>query len=125
MQGNVLDLAIGIIVGLAFKAVVDSVVNDILMNFIAAIFGKPNFDALKFSVGQGEIEFGKTITALVNFLIIAFVLLLIVKLLAFLNVAKLRAQGTRECPYCRTFVPVDASRCPACTSEITPALVDD
>lgn len=54
LQGNVLDLAIGIIVGLAFKAVVDSVVNDVLMNFIAAIFGKPNFDALKFSVGQGR-----------------------------------------------------------------------
>lgn len=50
---------------------------------------------------------------------------MIVKLLAYLNIVKLRAQGSRECPYCRTFTPVDASRCPACTSNIEPALVDD
>ena len=65
LQGNVLDLAIGIVMGIAFKAVVDSVVGDILMNFIAAIFGKPNFDSLNFHVGDGVIEYGKTITALV------------------------------------------------------------
>lgn len=71
------------------------------------------------------IEYGKTITVMVNFLIIAFVLLVIVKFLAFMNVAKLRAQGSRECPFCRTFIPVDASRCPACTSTVEPTLVDD
>ncbi len=125
LQGNALDLAIGIILGIAFKAVVDSVVGDILMNFISAIFGKPNFDNLLFHVGQGEIDYGKTITAIVNFLIIAIVLLLMVKLLARLNIAKLRAQGTRECPYCRSFVPVDASRCMYCTSNIEPVLVED
>jgi len=125
LQGNALDLAIGIILGIAFKAVVDSVVGDILMNFIGAIFGKPNFDSLFFHVGNGEIDYGKTITATVNFLIIAIVLLVMVKLLARLNIAKLRAQGTRECPYCKTFIPVDASRCLACTSTVEPVLVDD
>lgn len=125
LQGNALDLAIGIVLGIAFKAVVDSVVGDILMNFIGAIFGKPNFDNLNFHVGNGQIDYGKTITATVNFLIIAFVLLVIVKLLERLNIVKLKAQGTRECPYCRSFVPVDANRCMYCTSDIEPVLADD
>ncbi|HLZ69736.1 MAG TPA: large conductance mechanosensitive channel protein MscL [Dehalococcoidia bacterium] len=124
LQGNALDLAIGIILGIAFKAVIDSLVGDVLMNLIGAIFGKPNFDNLLFHVGQGEINYGKTITATVNFLIIAIVLLAVVKLLARLHIAQLRAQGTRECPYCRSFIPVDASRCLYCTSTVEPTLVE-
>ena len=74
LRGNALDLAIGVVLALAFSGVVDALVDGVLMNFIAAIFGQPNFDALTFSVGDGVIEYGKLLTALVNFVIVAGVL---------------------------------------------------
>ena len=70
-RGNVVDLAVGIIIGAAFGAVVTSFTDDVLMPFIGAIVGKPSFDLLTFTVGDGVIRYGAFITALVNFLIIA------------------------------------------------------
>ncbi len=71
MQGNVVDLAVGIVIGAAFGAVVNSFVQDVLMAFIGAIFGKPTFDEMTFAVGDGIIYYGRFLTALVSFLIVA------------------------------------------------------
>jgi large conductance mechanosensitive channel len=73
LRGNVIDLAISVVLGAAFGAVVTSFVDDILMHVIAAIGGQPDFSALKFNIGEGEFRYGEFITALISFLIIAAV----------------------------------------------------
>lgn len=93
MRGNVLDLAVAVIIGVAFNAVVTSLVNDVIMQFIAAIVGKPNFNDLTFTIGEGVIYYGKFLTALVNFLIIAATLFVIIK--AFEEMQK-RRKGAGE-----------------------------
>jgi large conductance mechanosensitive channel len=79
MRGNILDLAVAVILGTAFGAVVTAFTDGVLMALIAALVGEPNFDAIKFDVGEGTILIGTFLTALVNFLIIAFILFLILK----------------------------------------------
>src|SRR3712207_2660938 len=79
IQGNVLEIAIAFILGVAFAEVVNSLVNDVLMNIIAAIAGEPDFSDLTFSIGDGVIRYGSFLTALVTFLTIAFVLFLVVR----------------------------------------------
>ncbi len=78
-KGNVLDLAVAFILGVAFSAVVTSFVNDIVMAIIGAVVGKPSFNDLTLGIGDGVVYYGKFITAFVNFLIIGFVLFLVVK----------------------------------------------
>jgi large conductance mechanosensitive channel len=79
MRGNVLDLAVAVVIGIAFNTVVNSLVNDVIMQVIAAIVGKPNFHDLTFNIGDGIIYYGRFLTALVNFLIIAATLFVIVR----------------------------------------------
>lgn len=79
LRGNVLDLAVAVVIGIAFNAVVTSLVNDVIMQIIAAIVGKPNFDSLTFTIGEGVIYYGRFLTALINFLIIAATLFVIVR----------------------------------------------
>jgi large conductance mechanosensitive channel len=79
MRGNVLDLAVAVVIGVAFNAVVNSLVNDVLMQFIGAIFGKANFNDLTFTINDGIIYYGKFLTALVNFLIVAATLFVVIK----------------------------------------------
>ncbi len=79
MRGNVLDLAVAVILGAAFGLVVSSFTNDVLMQFVAAIFGKPNFNSVTFGVGDATVFIGKFLTALINFVIIAFALFLIIR----------------------------------------------
>jgi large conductance mechanosensitive channel len=79
LRGNVIDLAVAVIIGIAFGAVTLSLVNDVIMPVIGALFGKPNFNDLTFNVGDGVVAYGKFITALVNFLIIGTVLFFIVR----------------------------------------------
>jgi large conductance mechanosensitive channel len=78
-RGSVLDLAVGIVIGLAFTAVINSFVNNVLNAIIGAIVGKPNFDKLTFDIGDGVVFYGRFLTALMNFVIIAFALFLVVK----------------------------------------------
>ena len=114
-RGNLLDLAIAFVLGLAFATVINSFVNDVLMNFIAAIFGKPDFSDLTFHVGDGTIRYGSFLTALVIFLIVAFVLYLIYQAsLRFFP----RQTTTRECPHCLSAIPLGAGTCAFCTKEV-------
>ena len=124
LRGNALDLAIGVVLALAFSGVVDALVEGVLMNFIAAVFGQPNFDALTFSVGDGVIEYGRLLTVLVNFFIVAGVLFGLVKLMATAGLFRMRAQGTTECVYCKSEIPVDATKCSSCGSDVEPVLVE-
>ena len=79
MRGNVLDLAVAVVIGVAFNAVVNSLVDDVLMQIIAAIVGEPNFNNLNFTLNDGIIYYGRFLTALINFLIIAATLFVIIK----------------------------------------------
>jgi large conductance mechanosensitive channel len=93
MRGNVLDLAVAVVIGVAFNAVVNSLVNDVLMQIIAAVFGEATFDGLTFTINGGIIYYGKFLTAVVNFLIITATLFVIIK--AFEEMQK-RRKGAGE-----------------------------
>jgi large conductance mechanosensitive channel len=123
-RGNLLDLAVAVILGLAFNAVIQSLVNDVLMPIVAAIFGQPNFNRLAIQIGEARILYGSFLTALINFLLVAFALYLVVKAVN----RMLHPQGapaeppkTRECPYCFTPIALQATRCSACTSQVEAA----
>jgi large conductance mechanosensitive channel len=96
MRGNVIDLAVAVILGIAFGAVIDAFANGILMNLIAAIFGQPSFDSIGLDVGDGRLEIGRFLTALVNFLIVAFALFLVVKAFAAMQDRRRRGQLPEE-----------------------------
>jgi large conductance mechanosensitive channel len=79
LRGNVIDLAVAVIIGIAFGLVVTSLVDDVIMAMIGAIFGEPNFDDLTFSIGDGVVRYGRFLTAVLNFLIIGTVLFFLVR----------------------------------------------
>lgn len=125
LEGNVLELAIAFILGLYFKQVVDALVNGIILAFVAAVFGKPSFDDLNFTVGDGVILYGTFLTAIITFLIVAAALFLIIKARdTAIDMSKRGKPGEppekRDCPLCFSEIPAKASRCPACTGEIQP-----
>ena len=121
-RGNVMDMAVGVIIGGAFTSIVTSLVEDILSPIIG-LFGGKNFDSLSVNI-QGEVtlNYGKFITAVVNFLIMAVVVFLIVKAMntAAAKFSKkeeaVEAATTKICPFCKTEIAIDATRCPNCTS---------
>ncbi len=123
LSGNVVDLAIGVILGTAFGKVVESFAGDVILGFIGALFGQPSFDQITLKIGKGEVHYGKWLTTLASFLLIAFCLLMLVKMLMRFGM-NFRAQGNRECDYCKEFVPVDATRCKWCTSVLEPVVPD-
>ena len=123
-RGNVVDMAVGIMIGAAFKAIVDSLVNDIISPLIGLLF-KQDFSALSLSLWGVDLKYGAFIMAILNFLIIAFVLFLLIKLMNSLrDIGKKKveeapaAPTTKVCPYCKSEIAIDASRCPHCTSEV-------
>jgi large conductance mechanosensitive channel len=123
-RGNLLDLAVAVILGLAFNAVVQALVQGVLLQIVAAVFGTPNFNDLSFAMGDTPIRYGLFLTAVVTFLITALALFFLVRAVN----RVLHPQGaptepprTKECPYCYTPIPRLATRCLACTSEVEPA----
>jgi len=94
LRGNVLDLAVAVIIGTAFNAVVQSFANDVIMGFIGAIFGQPNFNKVVIHVGDGRVSIGNFITAIVNFMIVAFAVFLAVK--AFEAMQSIRRRGVSD-----------------------------
>lgn len=123
MGGNMLDLAIGFIIGAAFAGLVESLAKNIIGDLIAALVGKPDMTKVVINAGKGSIHIGNFLTDVLNFLILGAVLFGMVKGLKKMGIGNFRAQGQRECPYCREFVAVDAIRCRHCTSNLA-AVID-
>lgn len=130
MRGNMMDLAIAVVIGVAFGAVISALVSDIIMPIIGALGGKPNFDSYYWVLNGSKILVGTFVTALVYFIIIAAVIFfaIIKPLNAVMSLRKApEAEATtRECPYCLSEIPVKATRCAYCTAEVpaaTPAAV--
>lgn len=119
LRGNLVEIAVAFIMALAFAAVVASFVADIVTPIIAAIFGQPDFGDLKIDIGESAISYGKFLNAVITFLIVGFVMFLIVK--AYNRMTGPKAATTKSCPFCKTDIALDATRCPSCTSEVQPA----
>jgi large conductance mechanosensitive channel len=133
VKGNVMDLAVGVVIGAAFGKIVTSFVSDILMPPIGRVLGKVDFSNLFFDLsgqnhatlaeakaaGAATINYGMFVNTVIDFLIVAFAVFLMVR-----QINRLRAQpaaaavNTKECPYCLTLVPQKATRCASCTSEL-------
>lgn len=117
MRPNILDLAIAFIMATFFAVVVATFIEGIVLPFIAAIAGKPSFDDLTFTVGDGVIRYGTFITAVVNFVIVGFVVFMIGRAAA-RAMPKEEEVTTKACPFCATDIPLAANRCPSCTSQL-------
>ena len=121
MRGNVIDLAVGVIIGAAFQAIVTSLTTDIISPFLG-IFGGMNFDQLSFEINGAVIGYGKFITAIINFLIMAFVIFLLVKLInKIMTIGKKPVEEkktTKICPFCCSEISIKATKCPHCTSDV-------
>jgi large conductance mechanosensitive channel len=121
MRGNLLELAVAFIMGVAFATVVTAFTN-IVLSFIAAIFGADvSFNHLTFTLNDTPIPYGVFLTAVVSFLIIAWVLFLLVRAYNRLNPPTEEPKNTKPCDYCQTEIPVNAVRCPNCTSQLVTA----
>lgn len=126
LRGNVVDLAVAVVIGAAFGAVVTALVEDLITPLIAAIFGKPDFSALTFTINGSRFLYGDFINALFTFATIAAaVFFFIVKPINML-ISRARRQPppdptTKKCPECLSEIPIDARRCAFCTSEVEPA----
>jgi large conductance mechanosensitive channel len=130
VKGNVVDMAVGIIIGVAFGKIVTALVNDIIMPPIGLILGKVDFSSLFINLsgtnydsltqakaaGAATINYGQFLNTVVDFLIVSFVIFLLVR-----QINRLKAEPeptTKECPHCMSKIPLKASRCPNCTSEL-------
>lgn len=147
MRGNVIDLAVGVIIGGAFQSIVNSLINDLVMPFVGLATGGINFSdqfiVLKLAegtepgtqyasltaakeAGATVFAYGSFITALLNFLIMAFVIFMLVKIInSVQDIGRKKveepaaAPTTKVCPYCKSEIAIDATRCPHCTSELS------
>jgi large conductance mechanosensitive channel len=123
LRGNVIDLAVGIVIGVAFAALVQALVRDLLTPLIAAIFGRPDFAALTFQIHRSVFRYGDFLNALIAFLTIAaavffFVVKPVNVLMARFSHRETPEPTTRKCPYCLMDIPVKARRCAFCTTEL-------
>jgi len=140
MRGNVLDLAVGIIIGASFGTIVKSLVDDIIMPPIGLALGNVDFANLFVllkpglkapapyatvadaqAAGAVTINYGNFVNNVVTFIIVAFVVFLIVRIANRLKPQDAAAPSTKDCPYCRMAIPVSATRCPHCTSDLKAA----
>jgi large conductance mechanosensitive channel len=122
MRGNVMDLAVAVIIGGAFGKIVTSLVSDIIMPLIGLIIGGIDFTGLAFTIGSAKITYGSFINNLIDFIIIALVIFLMIKLFDNLKkkpVPVVAEPTTKECQRCFTSISIKATRCPNCTSELT------
>lgn len=133
MRGNVIDLAIGVIIGAAFGKIITSFVNDVLMPPIGMLLGKVNFSNLYIDLsgqhyasleeateaGAPLVKYGLFLNNIIDFLIVAFVIFIVVKQInKFKKKEPVAEPVTKDCPFCMSQVPIKATRCPYCTSEL-------
>jgi len=119
IRGNVVDLAVAVIIGGAFGKLVSSLVDNIIMPLIGLLIGGIDFKSLAITVGNAKVEYGLFLQNVVDFIIIAFVIFLIVRAInSTKKPAPAAAPTTKECPHCFTTIPLKATRCPNCTSQL-------
>ena len=124
LRGNVVDLAVGVVIGVAFGAVVTAFVKDLVTPLVAALFGKPDFGALTFTINHSKFLIGDFLNTIIAFLSIAVVVFFfVVRPMNFL-MSRRKTElpvdpTTRECPYCVSDIPIKATRCPFCTSDVS------
>ena len=132
MRGNVMDLAIAVIIGTAFGAIINSLVKDIIMPPIGLLLGKVDFAKMYLAldgktyesltkaqeIGAPTLNYGAFINTIINFVIVGFVIFLIVKAINKMQKPVPAAVTTKECVFCATVIPLAAKRCPNCTSEL-------
>ena len=123
LRGNVVDLAVGVVIGAAFGGVVTAFTKDLLTPLIAALVGKPDFSTVGFKIGETAFPVGDFINAIVSFLLVAgavyfFVVLPLNALMARINPAKEAAPTTKPCPECLSDVPIEAKRCAHCSQPV-------
>lgn len=121
LKGNVMDLAVGVIIGGAFQAIVTSLVGDIISPIIG-IFASTDFSNLIATINGSEVKYGAFITAIINFIIMAFIIFCIVKGLNKLAERKKKEEANepteKTCPFCQSTISIKATRCPHCTSAL-------
>jgi len=125
MRGNVVDLAIAVVIGMAFGAVISALIADLITPLIAAIGGQPDFSGLTFMVHNSVFRYGHFINALIAFVIIAAVVFFFIVKPMNALIARSRKEPpadptTRKCPECLSEIPLDARRCAHCTSQVAP-----
>ena len=118
IRGNVMDLAVAVIIGAAFGKIVTALVDNILMPLIGLVMGGVDFSGLGIQVGDAVIQYGLFIQAIIDFIIVAFVIFLIVRAINRLKKEEPVTPTTKECPHCFTTIPLKAARCPNCTSQL-------
>jgi large conductance mechanosensitive channel len=136
MRGNVVDMAVGIIIGAAFGRIISSLVSDVIMPPLGLLLGKVDFSNLFFSIsgqpyptlaaaraaGAATINYGLFLNTILDFLIVAFVIFLLIRQINRWSKPKAApAPTTKECPFCYSAIPIKATRCPNCTSELKAA----
>jgi len=126
LRGNVVDLAVGVVIGAAFGTVVAAFTKDLLTPLIAAIVGKPDFSAIRFTINGSQFAVGDFINAIVSFVLVAAAVYYFVVLPVNAMVARFRRApapadpSTKKCPECLSEIPIDARRCAFCTSQLAP-----
>jgi large conductance mechanosensitive channel len=124
LRGNVVDLAVAVVIGAAFGAVVTAFVADLITPLIAAIFGKPSFSELTFTINGSRFLYGDFLNAVLAFVLVAAaIFFVVVKPMNALAARRARAEDptTRDCPECLSEIPLAARRCAYCTVELQPA----
>lgn len=122
-KGNVMDMAVGVIIGGAFGKIVSSLVENILMPLIGILIGGVNFSDLSATVGNAEVKYGIFLQSVFDFLIIALVIFIMIKQITkvtdkFKKEEEEAAPTEKVCPFCKSTIAIDATRCPHCTSEL-------
>ena len=125
LKGNLLEIAVGLVLALAFTALVTSLVEDLVTPLIAAVFGEPDFSGLTFEINGSTFRYGEFLNAVISFVLIGAVLFFLV--VKPVNTVLARRRGTEEaasrpCPECLSEIPAEAQRCAFCTSEVAPAV---
>jgi large conductance mechanosensitive channel len=123
LRGNLVDMAVGIVIGVAFAAVVTALVGDLITPLIAAIGGKPDFSNLSFTINKSHFLYGAFINAVLTFVVIAAVIFFLVVKPVNALMARYRTepdveQTTKDCPHCLSSIPIGASRCAFCTADL-------
>jgi large conductance mechanosensitive channel len=118
IRGNVMDLAVAVIIGGAFGKIITSLVADVLMPLIGLVLGGVNLSEQALTVGAAEVKWGLFVQSIIDFVIIAFVIFMLVRSMNRLKREEPVTPTTKECPHCFTTIPLKAARCPNCTSQL-------